>query len=268
MQRQNALKSYIYTPFWRAIDILLPPRCIGTGDIVSNQGMVSPGLWAELDFISAPYCKICGLSFEIEEELNENAQCAACIEQPPKYDTARTALIYNDASRSLLLSFKYGDQQHAAVTFATWMKNAAPDILNSADAIMPVPLHWRRLWQRRFNQSALLALALGRLTQRPVIHGLQRKRFTSTQKGLSRKERLKNVRMAFQIRPHVLQTIQGKHIVLVDDVMTSGATVNECAKVLKRHGAQKVSVLSVARVMRNTEFYPDVDDFNPIDEGY
>ncbi len=268
MRTKPLLKKYTVTLMWNVIDVLLPPRCIGTGEIVSAQGMVSQDLWSDLDFIAAPYCRICGQPFELADELSDDAECASCIADPPKFDTARSALTYNDASRKLLLGFKYGDQQHAAVTFATWIKNTAPDIFASADFIVPVPLHWRRHWQRRFNQSALIGSALAKLTNLTVRHALTRRRFTSTQKGLSRKDRLKNVRMAFVVNPALIEKIKNKHIVLIDDVMTSGATVNECAKVLKRAGAKKVSVFTVARVLRNTEYYPDTDDFDPIDEGY
>lgn len=255
-------------PLGRVVDTLLPPRCIGTGEIVSAQGMISPDLWAALNFIGAPFCTCCGKPFELNDELSDDALCAPCIETPPRFDRARSVMTYNDASRKLLLRFKYGDQQHAAITFAGWIKNCDIDHIATIDFIVPVPLHWRRLWQRRFNQSALLANALSKQIKKPVIHALARRRFTSTQKGLSRRERLKNVRMAFICSDKYKDKIKGRNIALIDDVLTSGATVSECAKLLKRNGAKSVSVYTIARVMHEPEFYPIIDEFNVLDEGY
>ena len=252
MQVIKRTYSLFYSPVWWIIDVLLPPRCIGTGEIVDADGMIAPALWQELNFISPPYCKKCGLPFDFEYEVDNATICGACLQEPPRFDTARSALTYNEASRKLLLKFKYGDQQHAANTFARWLRNALEDI-DSIDLIIPTPLHPRRLWQRRFNQSALLAKALGRLTNQTVTgQVLKRRRFTAPQKGLSRKSRQKNVRMAFYVPPKMRERIAGKNILLIDDVLTSGATVNECAKALKSSGAKKVHALTVARVLRDS----------------
>lgn len=267
MRKNPAFEKYIYSPAMAVIDVLLPPRCIGTGEIVSHQGMVAPDLWSELEFISAPICIVCGTPFALSDELDDSAQCAQCIETPPNFDSARAAMTYNEASRKLLLRFKYGNQQHAAITFAKWIKNAAPDLLQDCDYIIPVPLHWRRHWQRGFNQSAILANALSKTVGRPLCHALTRKRFVMSQRGLTRNQRLKNVRMAFKVKDFAIPLIKNKKIALIDDVITSGATVNECAKLLKSKGAKSVSVLTVAKVMREPEFYPDIDEFNPFDEG-
>ena len=241
----------------RAIDTILPPRCIGTGEIVDGQGMIAPKLWQNLDFISSPFCKTCGLPFDFEdvEEISTNPLCGTCIAEPPRFDLARSALVYNDASRQLLLRFKYGDHQHAAIPFARWMMMCAASDIKDADLIIPVPLHWQRLWQRRYNQSALLARALSRLSGLKTAYDiLTRKRYTGSQKGLSKRDRRKNVRMAFYIPPHKKQWLKGKNIILIDDVMTSGATLDECTKVLKRAGAANVTCLTLARVMPSISY--------------
>ena len=254
-------------PLQTAVDIILPPRCFITGGIVSRQGMVSPEFWQTLQFIHSPYCAQCGLPFEFPD-MDETALCGNCLQTPQKFDLARSALVYNDGARQMLLRFKYGDKLHAAVTFAQWQYQAAGSILPEYDLIVPVPLRWRRMLQRRYNQSALIAQALSRLCGRPVAHALMRKRFSSPQKGLSRRERLKNVRMSFKINPRYQEDITGKNIVLIDDVMTSGATVNECAKVLKQKGAAKILVLTVARVMKDQDFQPEDDIYDLFSEGY
>lgn len=243
---------------WRAwchaaIDLLLPPRCIGTGDIVDAPGMISPAFWSELSFIEKPFCACCGMPFGFE--ALEGSLCGGCLEEHPVFDAARAAVAYNDASRQAILDFKYGDRLHAARTFAQWLLRSGADVLPSCDVIVPVPLHPRRLWQRRFNQSAVLAGALSAACGKPHVPDvLRRQKFTVPQKGLSRNERNDNVRNAFSVDPAQAARLAGQHVVLIDDVFTSGATLNECARVLKRAGAAAVSVLTIARVTRE-EFY-------------
>ena len=250
-----------------AVDTVLPPRCFVTGEIVSQQGMVSPEFWQKLEFIHKPFCKTCGLPFEFDD-MDDDSLCGACLQETPKFNTARAALVYNDAARDMLLRFKYGDKLHAAVTFANWLQQSAPDVILNSDLIVPVPLHWRRMLFRRYNQSALLAHALSKTSDRPVCHALKRRRFTGPQKGLNRKERIKNVRMSFAINPKNVDSVKDKNVILIDDVMTSGATINECAKVLKRYGANNVQALSVARVIKDKEYQPAEDVFDPFAEGY
>lgn len=232
-----------------ALDLLLPPRCLGSGKIVDTPGMLDAAFWRELAFISAPACTCCGMPFGFD--VAEGSLCAACIDTPPDFDMARAAVVYNDASRQLILDFKYGDKTHAARTFLPWLRQAGAPLLAQSDIILPVPLHTRRLWQRRFNQSALLAQALGRACQIPCLpDGMIRKRHTVPQKGLSRHERHSNVRGAFGVHPRHAERIKDKRVLLIDDVFTSGATLNECARALKRAGAAQVFVLTLARVTR------------------
>lgn len=233
----------------KMLDLLLPPRCLGTGDIVDRQGMITPAFWSQLTFIDAPYCKTCGLPFPFATP--DGTLCAACIEEEPVFDAARAAVVYCDASRQLILDFKYGDRLHAADTFLPWLSRAGGEMLTETDLVIPVPLHRKRLWQRRFNQSALLAQKLARSCGKVYMPGgLVRKRHTIPQKGLSRKERHQNVKNAFSVPPSAEAALAGKAVMIVDDVFTSGATLNECARILKKNGADRVFVLTVARVTR------------------
>jgi len=177
--------------------------------------------------------------------------CGACIADPPRFDRARAAMRYDDAARGLVLQFKHADATHAAPGYAKWMARAGADLIAGCDLIAPVPLHrWRLLW-RRYNQSALLAQALGRASGKPVLPDLLiRRRATPSQGRLGRNQRFQNVAGAFALRPVHAGKLQGLRVLLVDDVMTTGATVAECAKVLKRAGAASVDVLTLARVVR------------------
>jgi len=233
----------------QAVNTILPPRCVVSGEIVDRQGVLSPETWTQLDFIAQPYCKKCGLPFEFD--VGEDALCVACLERPPSFDSARAALKYNDASRSLILGFKHGDKTHAVQVFAPWLKRSGAEMLERADILVPVPLHRWRLLRRRYNQAALIAKGLSQYCG--IAHmpdALGRVRATTSQGHLGRGERAKNVRGAFQVSPSRLADIKGKSVVLVDDVYTSGATVMECTKALKKAGAAEVHVLTLARVVR------------------
>ena len=150
-----------------------------------------------------------------------------------------------------MIDFKYGDRMHAVHTFTPWMLRAGAALLAETDVLVPVPLHKSRLWSRRFNQSAVLARALGRGCGKPALPAaLLRLRRTVPQKGLSRAHRQENVHNAFSLNPRYADDIRGKTVMLIDDVFTSGATLNECARTLKKHGAARVFVLTIARVTK------------------
>ncbi|MGQ0675986.1 MAG: ComF family protein [Rhodospirillales bacterium] len=238
----------------RALDALLPPRCLACGAIVDEPGALCAPCWAKLAFISPPVCARCGLAFELPPQRESPAnpvECAACAAGPPAFDRARAALAYDDQVKSLVLRFKHADATHAAPGLARWMARAGAELLAQCDLIAPVPLHrWRLLW-RRYNQAALLALGLGRLARKPAVPDLLvRRRATPSQGRLGPAQRRANVAGAFAIRRGRADAIAGKRVLLVDDVLTTGATAEECAKVLKRAGAQAVDVLTLARVNR------------------
>lgn len=246
----KSLAKHLENIALEALDTILPPRCVVTGDMVDRQGMISPDVWSKLSFIADPKCACCGFPFDFEVE--EGSLCASCIDYPPKFETARAALKYDDISRDMVLGFKHGDKLHAAKAFVPWLKMAGADILADADMLIPVPLHHWRLVKRRYNQSAVIAHALSKETNIPVVvDGLQRTRATPPQGHLSSKERFKNVKHAFAVNEKHLEALRGKTVVLIDDVYTTGATVNECTKVLLKAGALRVHVLTLARVARD-----------------
>lgn len=236
----------------RLLDTFLPPRCPFTGDIVDSQGTVSPAAWAELSFITAPFCHSCGFPFEFALPAGgEEALCAACLHDRPEFTKARAALVYNDASRDLILGFKHGDRIHAVVPMVPWLKQAGAELLAQADMIVPVPLHRWRLIRRRYNQAAVMGQSLGKESGVTFLaDGLIRRRSTPTQGHLNAKQRKKNVKHAFTPHPKRATQIKGKKIILIDDVYTTGATVRECVRALMNAGAAEVSVLTLARVVK------------------
>lgn len=172
------------------------------------------------------------------------------IANPPAYDRARAAVHYDYVSRALVHSLKYGDRLNLAPMMGQWMARAGRELLADADTLIPVPLHWWRQWARRFNQSGALAGAISTLSGVPVAHGgLKRMRATPQQVGRSRAERADNVQGAFRVADEHRADITGRRLVLIDDVLTSGATADACARALLRANAADVDVLVFARVV-------------------
>ncbi len=204
--------------------------------------------WSKLSLIEPPYCARLGIPFVYDP--GPGLLSMEAIANPPAYDRARAAVRYDDIARSLVLSFKYGDRLDLAPMMGRWMARAGRELLNDADALLPVPLHWRRLWARRFNQAAALARAISAISGVPVLDGgIKRVRATPQQVGLSKTERADNVQGAFRVPPERKAAIAGRRLILIDDVLTSGATVDTCARALLRAGAAHVDVLVFARVV-------------------
>lgn len=242
-----ALKN-LSTAIKTLVDLVLPPRCPVSGDVVEKQGMLSGEAWAALEFMAPPLCDICGIPFEYD---TEEAVCGACLAAPPCYARARAALKYNDTSRDLVMGFKHADKLYAVKTFTPLLKRAGVDVLERAEILVPVPLHFWRLMKRRYNQSVLIARDLGRNCGLPVLSdALVRTRATPPQAHLKADKRRKNVRGAFAVKPARVAAIQGKSVLLIDDVLTTGATAEECTKALLEAGAARVDVLAVARAVR------------------
>lgn len=233
----------------RVVDIVLPLRCLGCGELVGDPGAVCPTCWGGIDFIAPPMCRCCGLPFDYDE--GANAVCGDCARRQPLFDRARSVMIYNDASRRLVLAFKHADRIDAAPAWGEWLARAGADLLADADFLVPVPLHRRRLITRRYNQAALMAQALGRNSGLPVIvDALRRVRATPSQGRMNRSQRERNVAGAFAVRDSRQESIRDARIVLVDDVMTTGATLTACIRPLLHAGAANVDVLTLARVTR------------------
>jgi ComF family protein len=230
------------------LDLTLPPRCIGCGERVDAPGLACASCWTKLTFIAPPFCSCCGAPFDFTIEGTH--RCAACFANPPSYDRARAAMIYDEGSRGLVLGFKHGDRLHAAPAFGAWIARAGAELLDDADLIAPVPLHRWRLLKRRYNQAALIADDAGRragVTHLPDL--LERHRATPSQGELGPSARARNVAGAFRLNPRHTDRVKGSRIVLVDDVLTTGATVSACAKVLRRGGAARIDILTLARVV-------------------
>ena len=228
-------------------DLVLPPRCPLCRIIVPDDGAFCADCWRGLGFLTDPMCDCCGTPFPYA--AGDGAQCAACAADRPPYRHARAALVYDDASARLVLGLKYGDRTQLASTMARLMTRAAAPMLADAPLLVPVPLHPRRLRQRLYNQSALLARALCRETGMALgLEVLERVRDTRTSRGLSRSARAANVRGAIRVGARGKARVAGRNVLVVDDVMTTGATVEACARALLRAGARNVDVVTFARV--------------------
>ena len=230
-----------------ALDLLLPPRCGKCGAAVGGQGGLCAACWRGITFLGAPCCACCGLP--LAYDLGADAVCAPCAREPPAFARARAALRYDEESRPLVLAFKHGDWLHLAPTLALWMRQAGAALIAEADVMVPVPLHWTRLFARRYNQAAVLAHALARAGGPPVgADWLERRRRTPSQGKRNAAARRRNVAGAFAVRHG--RGVAGKRVLLIDDVLTTGATLDECARVLRRAGAARVEVLTLARTVR------------------
>ena len=237
----------------RALDALLPPHCLTCDAPVAVQGTQCAECFAGLSFVTAPWCEVCGVPFPHRGAgLPDGAGgllCETCAAQRPAFDAARAALRYDDGARRLILPFKHADRTELAAPLAARMARAGAALLARAELIAPVPLHWRRLWQRRYNQAALLAAALGRRAHRPVIPDLLRRtRATPPLGDHGAAERAELVADAFDVAARHRARLAGRRVLLVDDVMTSGATAEACARALRTAGAAAVDVLAAARV--------------------
>src|SRR5580700_2112027 len=232
--------------FGRALDLALPRLCAVCREPVEGQGLC-PACWSKLSFITRPYCERLGIPFVYDP--GPGILSMEAIADPPAYQRARAAVRFDDISRALVHALKYGDRLDLAPMMGRWLSQAGRELLAEADALVPVPLHWRRHWVRRFNQSAILAAAVSKASGVPIAaRALKRVKFTAPQVGLSRTQRAANIQGAFRVPRGGKAEVVGRRLILVDDVLTSGATVEGCAKALLRAGARNVDVLVFARV--------------------
>ncbi len=231
------------------LDALLPPHCLTCDAPVSAPGQLCLRCFGRTAFITAPLCDACGVPFEAAGHGGLQAVCEGCRQHPPPWGAARAALRYDDQARRILMPFKYGDRIETARALAPHMARAGAGLLALADLLVPVPLHRRRLLARRYNQAALLAQALSRLTGRPaVLDGLRRVRPTAPLGQRSAAQRRAELAGAFQVRASRAGILADARVLLVDDVLTSGATAEACAAALLAGGAARVDVLAAARV--------------------
>ena len=230
----------IRLPVDAALAFALPPRCPGCGTPVAEDHRFCADCWSGLRFIGPPWCAGCCLPFAYHR--GDDVRCAECLAHPPRHAGVRAAVAYGPVAGALVVRLKHGGRIALAETMARAMLRVAPP----GDVLVPVPLHRARIWSRGFNQAALIADAVGRATGMPRDHHvLERRRATQLLRGLGRRARARAVSGVFAARPNV----RGKHVVLVDDVYTTGATAGACTSALLKSGAASVTILCWARVL-------------------
>jgi ComF family protein len=232
------------------LDFALPPRCPGCGTITEEPHLFCFECWSGLDFLGPPCCARCAHPFEYD--AGEAALCGACSAAPPDYDQLRAAVVYGEISRKVALRLKYGGRPGHAETLARLMQR---HLVRPGETILaPVPLHRWRIWKRGYNQAALIAGALARRTGAQIrLDLLERIKSTPPLKGRNPRQRREALAGAFRLSDRYKEEVRGRSLILVDDVYTSGATANACARILKRAGAARVDVLCWARVVRSDE---------------
>jgi ComF family protein len=230
-----------------ALDIALPTLCVSCREPVEGEGVCAE-CWSKLSFIAQPYCPRLGIPFVYDP--GPDLLSMEAIANPPAYARARAAVRYDEVARTLVHALKYQDRTDLAPAMGRWMARAGQELLGEADVLVPVPLHWRRGWSRRYNQSGALARVISRQSGvKLASEALRRVRATEQQIGLSRTQRASNVQGAFKVAPERTADIEGRRVVLIDDVLTSGATTDACARALLRARAAQVDVLVFARVV-------------------
>ena len=246
--------SHTLAQYGRKIaDFVLPPACQICGNEIMENGALCPTCWGQLRFIGAPLCHICGMPFETAPYLSdfepEHLRCGPCLIRQPRVLQSRQALVYNEASSQMILAFKHADRTEMAPLLTGFLRRAGAAFFNQTDLIVPVPLHYQRLVRRRYNQAALLSRLLSR--HYLIKHGanvLKRIRKTPSQGHLTFRQRRANVRNAFAVNP--AWNISGLRILLIDDVFTTGATLEFCATALYKAEAAEVRALTLARVVK------------------
>lgn len=236
-----------YRLFRSLLDFALPPRCGGCGAITDDVDSFCVECWRELEFLGASGCVRCGLPLE----ATDSETCGACLARPPRLERIRAAVAYGDISRSIAIRLKYGRNVGLARTMSRYMHALIADVPCDS-MLVPVPLHRGRLWSRGFNQAAIVARDLSRRTGVEVaVDALSRIRPTAPLKGMNMRQRRRTVAGAFRVNPRT--RLNGRTIILIDDVLTTGSTANACARVLKRAGAERVDLVSWARVIRPSD---------------
>lgn len=230
------------------LDMLYPPACAACGIRTKRHHALCPNCWKQMRFIERPYCEVLGIPFR--KDQGEGFVSPQAIAEPPVFDRLRCAALHEGPARQLVHSLKYKDRTDLAAMLAAWMARAGKAELLSCDAIVPIPLHWTRLFSRRFNQAEELSRHLAKQAGRPMLAGsLIRRKRTRRQVGLTASGREENMRAAFMMARGHENDVFGKRIILVDDVYTTGATISAAARVLRRAGAADITVLSFAMAL-------------------
>jgi len=232
------------------LDAILPPLCLRCRAPVGVPQSVCGACWSGVRFLAAPWCEQCGIPFP--HGLGAAVRCGLCLARPRLFERLRSAIAYDDGSRELILGFKHADRLELCPLLVRWMQAVARSEIATAEIVVPVPLHWRRLLMRKYNQASLLAHGLVHGTAAQVrTDVLVRHRATESQGAMvSARARLKNVAHVFRVPEAARPVVAGRRVVIVDDVLTTGATVTACSKALLRAGARNVSIATLARVVR------------------
>jgi ComF family protein len=229
----------------RFADLILPPSCVACQSRVAGHDTLCPSCWRQIDFIQPPLCDRLGIP--LPYDTGGQMISAAAVAHPPDFARARATALYSGLMRDLIHDLKYRDVHHARRLFGRWIVQSGQELIDDCDVIVAIPLARRRMLLRRFNQSQILANEVARLTGKRVAPlALVRTRATRSQVGLSRGERERNVSGAFAVRSGHVNQIAGKAVLLIDDVITTGATASAAARVLMKAGASRVDVLALA----------------------
>jgi ComF family protein len=241
-------RSWLARAAMLGLDFALPPRCLTCDAAVEAPGRLCTACFRATGFVTEPCCDRCGTPFRHAGQGGLTRQCVQCTDDPPPWSRGRAALRYDDQARRIILPLKHADRVDVAPALGRHMARVGAALLQSADLLVPVPLHRRRLLARRYNQSALLAQVIGRVAGRPVVpDALRRVRPTASLGEKTRRERAEAVEGAFAVRPTRAADIAGRRVLLIDDVLTTGATAGACTRALLAGGAARVELLVGAR---------------------
>jgi ComF family protein len=231
----------------RLIETAYPPQCIACDAATADAHALCPACWSGIRFITKPCCARLGTPFA--HDFGAEMLSPAAIADPPRFDVARAVALHDGAARDLVSRFKYGERLDLVRLMARMMVASGGEVLATADCLVPVPMHRLRLFRRRYNQAALLANEIGRLSgTRVEVDALQRVKRTPQQVGLNRAERRANLAGAFRISEAARARVAGRHVVLIDDVRTTGSTLNACAHILRKAGATRIDALTFTLV--------------------
>jgi ComF family protein len=243
------LRRHVNGAVTACADLVIPPCCLICRARLTAHHNVCPTCWKGINFIRQPLCDVLGIP--LPYGTGDRTVSAAAVAHPPAYDRARAAAHYGGEMRTLVHRLKFADRQDVRLLCARWLQDAARDLLPGIDLIVPVPLSRLRLLLRQFNQAALLASELSRRTGVPMDPLLLRRtRSTRSQVGLTRDQRRRNVAGAFGVPQRRRKILEGRNVLLIDDVITTGATVDACARVLRRAGAARIDVAALAMVTK------------------
>lgn len=237
--------------FKKISEIIFPSHCLVCARIISQNSLFCNDDWQELKFITDPKCKICSYPFEYNVATHQDLYCVSCLTKRPFYDRLVTIFSYNEQIKKAVACLKYNDATYLSKKFAELIFKKIKNEINNFDLIIAVPLHKKRLKKRKFNQSILLVQAIVKYNKSLKFYPdlMIRTKYNHAQVGLSKKQREKNLVNAFQVRDKYLSLIKNKKILLIDDVVTTGTTVNNCAKVLRKNGANEIVVLTIAKTL-------------------